>query len=620
MAPGVAGWERVAEVGDATVAGLALAADGGVIFAATPGGVYRSVDDGRSWRLARAARTVPLADAVAATPDGRSVFVGAADGLHRSTDAGETWQPVLVGSRVLSVAVSGTAVLAGTETDGVLRSEDGGRTWVGANAGLLDLAVLALALSPAFETDGVAFLGTASGVYRSRNGARAWRAGVTDPDEPAVQCLAVSPGFGQDRLVLAGTEADGLLRAEDGGATWRSVPGLPGPSVTALAFGPGIAAATNQGVFLSDDGGVGWRPAGALPAPVLSLAWTGAALVAGLHKGGVARSGDHGATWASARVGGGLFTQLAVSPAFAHDRRLFLAGPDEGVWLSADGGATWSERKEGLDDATLFGLAISADYARDRCVYAATSAGIRRSRDGGASWQAIPAVSEPVRAVATAPPSDHPLPTVVAALADGRLVVSDDRGQTWRSLGAPFDGAQVASLAVSDRSVFAACKAGSEWVVWRWTETDGRWRRWLVEPADGTADTGLLPLAVAPDGSLFAALGARVLRPAPGAYAVQAGERRPLWRSASLPAGSVTALAVSPGFARDRTVLAATSDGVFVSLDGGQSFAPSLASPGMLGLALSPGYPDDGLVYALGLGGGLWRAVSSPSRPGSRPA
>src|SRR5205823_303824 len=121
---------------------------------------------------------------------------------------------------------------------GVLRSEDDGRTWTGANAGLVDLTVIALALSPAFASDRIGFAGTASGLYRTRNGARSWREVDTTVDDPAVQCLAVSPTFAEDGLVLAGTEAHGLLRSDDGGATWYQPVSLADRCVTAVAFAP----------------------------------------------------------------------------------------------------------------------------------------------------------------------------------------------------------------------------------------------------------------------------------------------------------------------------------------------------------------------------------------------
>src|SRR6266851_1314622 len=192
-----------------------------MVFAATPVGVHRSIDAGRTWALPGSAPTVPLASAVAASPrfaDDQTLFACGADGLYRSTDGGLTWQRVLIGGPLLAVVATESVVLAGTEADGILRSEDVGRTWTGANAGLLDLTAITLAVSPCFEKDRTGFAGTASGLYRTRNGARSWRSVETGLDEPAVQCLCVAT----DGLVLAGTEAHGLLRSEDGGTSWHS--------------------------------------------------------------------------------------------------------------------------------------------------------------------------------------------------------------------------------------------------------------------------------------------------------------------------------------------------------------------------------------------------------------
>src|SRR5712692_6364442 len=168
-------WERLADKSGGDVAGLAVAHAGAeaIIFAATAVGVYQSTDGGQSWTLAATGASVPFAEVVAPSPrfaQDRTLFVCAADGLYRSSDAGESWAPVLVGSRMFSVATAadsggdGSTVLAGTDTDGVLRSEDSGRTWTGANAGLVDLTVIALALSPAFGSDRTGFAGTASGL------------------------------------------------------------------------------------------------------------------------------------------------------------------------------------------------------------------------------------------------------------------------------------------------------------------------------------------------------------------------------------------------------------------------------------------------------------------------
>ena len=139
-------WQRVLDGGGGTVAGLCTAS--GRVFAATAAGVFESTDAGQGWRLLGDGQPLAFAEALTAAPDG-VLFACAAGGLHRSEDGGRRWQQVLIGGRMLAVAAAAEGVvIAGSEADGVLRSDDGGRSWTGANAGLLDLTVLALALSP----------------------------------------------------------------------------------------------------------------------------------------------------------------------------------------------------------------------------------------------------------------------------------------------------------------------------------------------------------------------------------------------------------------------------------------------------------------------------------------
>ena len=282
-----------------------------LVLAATTVGIFRSDDAGESWTKTGADAPSLAFEALALSPRYASdrLLYAAAGELLRSEDGGETWGTVLAGSHVLAVAATVDSegheiVLAGTETDGAFRSADGGDHWASANPGLLDLTVLALAVSPDFIADKTAFAGTASGLYRTRNGGQAWRGLEPPVDDPAVQCLAVSPAFARDRTVLAGTEADGLLRSQDGGRTWEVVPDLAQGGVTAVAFGGGlsVAVATDEGLALSADAGATWRMTGQGLGPILSLVFVplpnvGDRVVAGLASGGVALTKNDGARW-----------------------------------------------------------------------------------------------------------------------------------------------------------------------------------------------------------------------------------------------------------------------------------------------------------------------------------
>jgi hypothetical protein len=196
------------------------------------------------------------------------------------------------------------------------------------------------------------------------------------------------------------------------------------------------------------------------------------------------------------------------------------------------------------------------------------------------------------------------------------LRVSRDAGATWQPCRLGFepgsDGGNVVALALAPddaqgRSMFVATTrpqpdGGGELVLWRSADGGQHWDRWLAQR--DTPET-LLPLAVTPgladDRLVFVGRGSRVLKPLRGA-----------WRSVEVGDGAVTVsgLAVSPGFAEDRTVFIATSGGVFVSGDAGDSYHAwndGLMPPHVVAVTLSPGYRQDRLVYVLGVDGTIWR-------------
>lgn len=680
-------WERIAAREGGTVAGLVgvTGRDGAAsLFAATATGIFRS-EAGRPWAPTSTGASVPFATAVAASPrfaDDGTMFSAARDGLYRSRDGGQAWTRVLVGGPIFAVALSPTfaedgALFVATAEDGVLRSEDGGTSWSGANAGLLDLTVLALALSPRVAEDRTAFAGTASGLYRSRNGGRSWREVDLGLDEAGVQALAISPAFARDRLVLAGTEAEGLLRSDDAGTTWELVDALDGLGVTALALTardgapPLIAAATEDTVLLSDDGGEEWRETEALPAPALALEFVaegsgGPRLVVGLAGRGVARLGADGHTWETANAG--LFAtplaMLVASPDMARDRTLFAASSEGTVLLSRDGGSSWDDWDVALDEPAVTDLVVSPRFADDGTAWIAAVDQLYRTRDRGQTWHPLPLAAPPpadsgdgqpialdrvrargaggiapdraaagadpaaeddapaLRSLAAALPDGDRPPILFAGRATGELLRSDDGGEAWRSLGSVGGGGELLALAISpsfktDRALVAVTSGAAGpsgaggLVLWRSADGGEHWERRLDAPG-----VGLLPLAIPTthwrDGTLFVGAGRSVLVPIPNTRERRGGVSRPLWRTTDLgpEVAAIVALATPAGREAGQTLFAATNVGVYVSRDGGRSFTTwndGLDPAAVVALAVSPDYDRDRLVYAIGLGGTIWR-------------
>jgi photosystem II stability/assembly factor-like uncharacterized protein len=644
------GWERLAGHEGGTVVALAVAPTegGGILFAATATGLFTSVDGGRTWSPG-GDPPLPLLTAVAPSSrfaENRLLVAGTQTGCYRSTDSGRTWRQTLSGGRIFAIAVvpgfgGEESIFVGTQQDGILRSDDGGRTWVGANPGLMDLTVLALAFSPDAARDLTGFAATASGLYRTRNGGKSWREVEWPLDEPAVQCLAISPAFARDRLVFAGTEGDGLWRSDDGGMNWDDVPGLPDGGIGAIAFSPHdaksrlVAVATDGGVALSRDGGETWRLTGDVLPPVLDLAFTpdGETLVAGLYRDGAARLTltERDTRWVPATVGlrATFLTSLVPSPAFDRDRTLFAAGAETGLRISRDGGHTWMIVGGDLTDAAVYGIAITPGGRDNYLVFAATDAGIYRSRDGGTRWVPTPEPESPIGIIVAGRAAGGRSGPVFAATLDGHLIASDDGGERWRALDAPFDGAAVVSLACSPgRTLYvgttrpAPVAGEGEMTVWRSTDGGGSWTRWLEERGDAI----ILPLAVSADASqhgddaLFVGLAGAVLSPRRNASQIRGGARAPLWHRTVLATESgdpvaITALACSPNERDDGIVFAATNAGLYRSRDRGRSFDQwnaGLVPTGVLALAVANATNDATaggplLVFALGVDGTIWR-------------
>jgi photosystem II stability/assembly factor-like uncharacterized protein len=336
---------------EGTIQELRAEASGFVV--ATPTGVYRTIDGGRSW--------VSLNDGLMR---GSATVLAAGESLHAASISlartfrleAQGWVSVTDGvpacAQPLALHAEGETVYVGTVYDGISRSVDGGRTFSPLNAGipvyngtggnqLREIGAIArhegrLLAGTWFGTEffNQAFQHSGGGMLRLNDAGTGWQQinrgfpimarnlfnqPVYDP------VVSVSDARGPwGRLVLVGTFRNGPVRSVDRGENWAiSNAGLPrdpngfppmmndfaviGGAILAGAIGFPIFADPNgidRGVFVSRDGGLNWTPAEintARFAPVNALAVFEGVAYAGAD--GVYRSTDEGRTWA--RVPGG---------------------------------------------------------------------------------------------------------------------------------------------------------------------------------------------------------------------------------------------------------------------------------------------------------------------------
>ena len=236
----------------------------------------------------------------------------------------------------------------------------------------------AMALSPNFANDGVAFYGYL-GLFRSEDRGAAWSKLSLPFSQPIVRSVDVSPTFANDQTLFIGTDGQGVFRSNNAGDSWADVSaGLPMTMKTRrVRVSP--AYASDQTVFVAS--------------------W----------KSGIWRSLAGGSGWANVSTGIDARIQaFVISPDFASDGMLLASGKPGRLWRTFDGGDSWATADVGLpfeDGMVVLDVSFSPDFAADRTLAASTGDGaVWLSTDGADSWQLVTRfVSGSVRSLAFSP-------------------------------------------------------------------------------------------------------------------------------------------------------------------------------------------------------------------------
>ena len=128
---------------------------------------------------------------------GNKIFSGSANGVYYSTNDGSNWTiSGLSNQNVLTLAVSGSNLFAGTNGSGVFLSTDNGTSWAAVNTGLANLNVTSLAFSGENLVAGT----NGGGIFISANSGTLWTTGNPGLTNLFVQTLK---SFGFYQLITA---------------------------------------------------------------------------------------------------------------------------------------------------------------------------------------------------------------------------------------------------------------------------------------------------------------------------------------------------------------------------------------------------------------------------------
>ncbi len=234
-------------------------------FGATGGGVWKTVDGGKTWANVSDGFFGGSIGAVAvAEQDPNVIYVGGGevtvrgnvspgDGLWKSTDAGKTWTAIGLGDshhiprihvhpqdpdRVWVAALG--HLFGPNEERGVFRSADGGKTWekvlfVNDDTGAVDLAldptnprVLYASFWRVRRTPwSLESGGAGSGLWKSTDGGTTWTELSRHPGFPrgplGIIGITVSASNPENLYAIIEAEDGGVFRSTDGGKTWTRV-------------------------------------------------------------------------------------------------------------------------------------------------------------------------------------------------------------------------------------------------------------------------------------------------------------------------------------------------------------------------------------------------------------
>jgi photosystem II stability/assembly factor-like uncharacterized protein len=629
------GWQRVGVWWGGAVSAVALSptfARDGLALAATGAGLFRSTDGGETWAAVHAGMDDPLLLTVAFAPpnaDGSATaYVTTATGrLYTSSDGGKQWQEVVAWAG-LGVAVAlafspdyaADGTLFAATNEGVFRSQDHAQRWESSTFGLHDLDVLCLAVAPDFASNEVLWAGAAQGgFYRSRNGARSWRdAGEGLPDD-AFTCLLISPQFAADQTLYLGTEQSGLYRSTDGGMRWTPVAGVaPGLSLLSLALaGDQLLLGTPSGLLLGQVHGEAWRPAHGGAFAALSLAVAEPVVLAATPEG-IYRSPDGGNHWEPANQG---LTAHAPPVVQRVDANTLLALDGSGALARWSAGElAWQPIGLPQPDTLVTAFAVQTDRAGAQIIAATATGDLYTGAlqpEAIIDWNRLGKVSEADVAV-------QQLVPIWQGDGLGWLVVSADQQlYHWagsgegKRLSVPWAGETLLQLACTP-----TINAIQRWVaitarpneqqhfqlnVWESRTAGAAW-----EPvASLTSELPAVALALAddlPQQSLFLATRNRLIR----IFQPQAGQALASEQHFLAEGVNITALALSPHFATDRQLWAATNRGVYGSADGGETWV--MTGEEGAGRPLVALFADDPGLLAIALGGTVWQQTHSTSR------
>jgi photosystem II stability/assembly factor-like uncharacterized protein len=429
-------------------------------------GILRSADSGLTWQR------IPEADlkavwSIAIWPrDSRVLAAGTEDGVFLTRNAGETWTRASPrenrGLRpVVSLAFDPTdskVLYAGTPHL-PWKTVDGGASWNSIHTGMLDDSDVFSIQVDASQPVRL-FASACSGIYRSSNAGEKWTK-LIRAQGASYRTYQITQDPAQPNIVFAGTTS-GLEKSVDGGTTWRK---LSTQSTRSIAFDPvrpgRIYVATDEeGLFRSDNLGESLHAInrGFCNRRLGSLAASGKVLyvnsIQNSTSGPILRMSDSEQTWAVVPSVAKLIRKQVVRIVSANSERLYIVTTSSLV-VSADAGRSWREISAPSTSPLTDLLVPSADGHK---LLVGTENGVFQTENAGETWKP----EQLLDVKFGAPPLLTPAgPRTAVATAATPMLVSSSDGVGYQTTKHPGNGYEIYGIVATDHNgLLAATSRG----------------------------------------------------------------------------------------------------------------------------------------------------------------
>jgi uncharacterized repeat protein (TIGR01451 family) len=431
-----------------------------VITSATGAAILATHDGAMTWQtLESGSQSTNYAWDLAINPvNPTQLWAAYGNGVWLSPDRGVTWNSVWSSASTTAIALAmdpaaPTVVYAATDRGQVLRTADAGVGWADVTGNMGAGQVLSMAVNP--TQDAQVMVGGLAGLSVSATSGNTWAMQQSGINSTTVSGLSADPTI--DRIYIEAPTSGAFYEAAGSGTTQAvnnaallALTGLPSFNITAqLATTGHLYVSLVTGVADSADGGATWSLEPIFPGSYGNQLFTMASpagasqTVVGASSTALYRTTDAGALWTAVSSGlptGAVINRLFTAPtnplvayASVYGVNASGAGVNLGVYVSGDGGVTWSAA--GAAVAAGPAVLLAVDPIAAGTLYGATDSALLKSTDGGGTWTTLAWDPSNAAGFPTALAVDPVHPQILFASRAG-IMRSVDAGATWETLRA----------------------------------------------------------------------------------------------------------------------------------------------------------------------------------------